>query len=268
MGGLVPDVVGGASDAVNEVLDMKFDMGKDDRKGGAEKRYRVELSLTGVLGLGTILLLGLVWVFIFGVLVGRGYQPEQAVPELAKIMPDTQSKKVEEPPKVIQPEELTFLDKLRESPMPGGADAPKDPEPQVAPAPVVAAPAEGSVAAVAAAPSVQPSPPVSVQPDSAPPAAAKPAAAGGDDDADQTRYDYVYQVASVNDPDAALRFRDKIRGKGLQSEVKVVRGDDGKYWHRVEVFFQGRPVDTREMKAKLQALGVDKPLLRSKKPVS
>ncbi len=270
---------------------MNFEIGKEQSKNGSPKRYRLELSLTGALGLGTVLVLGLVWVFIFGVLVGRGYQPEKAVPELARIMPEEAGKKGEQLA-VIQPEELTFLDTLRDEPRHGRPQVPQDtaggraptaqqeaasalkaepaaeksPEPQPQPA-------SRQVAAVTPQPEPQQAtqPPQAQKPATA--AEAKPAGAKAEagpeveEDIDETRYNYVYQIASLSEPQSALRFRDQVRELGLKSEVKVVRGQD-KYWHRVVVQFQGRPIDTRDMKAKLRTLGVEKPLLRSKVPVS
>jgi len=294
---------------------MNFEISKDEYKNGAPRRYKLELSLTGALGLGTVLFLGLVWVFIFGVLVGRGYQPEKAVPELARLMPEGQSEPAAGP-EVIQPEELTFLNSLRDEPRKPAAKqpevAPAEPERQESSvaarpetAPVASEDAGQTVAQASEAsrtvyaprkqPESQPeSQPAASRPDpataeakpalkpaKAPQAVAvagqqapeatsgAPAAAEAQDEEeiDQTQYDYVYQIASLSEPAAALRFRDKVRKLGLHSEVKVVRGEK-KYWHRVVVQFQGRPIDTREMKAKLKTLGVDKPLLRSKVPVS
>lgn len=287
---------------------MKFEISKDEYKSGGPRRYRLELSLTGMLGLGTVFLLGLVWVFIFGVLVGRGYQPEKAVPELAKIMPDAPAKKKADA-EVIQPEQLTFLNKLREEPprrtAAGASGQAERAAPQQSAAETVARGASASsggtetVAARETAAPPQPVPqakPVTVAEKprqeaptvtpprdpsitevtelaeeraiaEAPAPAEKPEKSQDEEDTDQTRYNYVYQVASLSEPEAALRFRDKVRQLGLQSEVKVIRGEK-KYWHRVVVLFQGRPMDTREMKAKLKTLGVDKPLLRSKDPIS
>lgn len=303
---------------------MNFEISKDEYKNGAPRRYKLELSLTGAVGLGTVTFLGLVWVFIFGVLVGRGYQPEKAVPELARIMPEAQGKE-KKGSEVIKPEDLTFLSTLREEPrheresqaqaevkqaaatQPAAAEKPavaappasvaaqapaKQAEKQAAASKSAASEQQtassGSSAKPAAVAEVKaPSSAAGEEPVSRPEAPAasaepgkvaqvEPAASpeeGGDsqekleEDIDQTRYDYVYQIASLSEPKAALRFRDKVRKLGFHSEVKVVQGEK-KYWHRVVVHFQGRPIDTREMKAKLETLGVDKPLLRSKVPVS
>ena len=54
------------------------------------------------------------WVFILGILLGRGYRPENAVPQLAQMMPTTEANKLpnETPgsePKVLKPEDLTFM---------------------------------------------------------------------------------------------------------------------------------------------------------------
>ena len=84
--------------------------------------------------------------------------------------------------------------------------------------------------------------------------------------ADTQVYDYVYQIASLQDPKAALQFRDKVNKLGLKAEVTVIKTDT-KVWHRVVVHFRGMPEDTRDMKDKLAKVGVDKPLMKSKKPI-
>lgn len=273
---------------------MKFEIKNENRRSeGSAKRYRFELTMTGLVGSGVVLALGLVWVFIFGVLVGRGYHPDTVVPEIATVIPGeaspqaaaTQPEKVTEKSadKVIEPEQLAFYDRLKQtSSLPeggaaGGAVA-AQPSGNAMVAPVASAapaPARDQVEevvlehpAVQLAAATPPNLPAAAPPAAQTAQASVPSApALSDDDlADQTRYDYVYQVASLSEPQAALRFRDQIRSLGLGAEVRVTRGTD-KVWHRVVVLFQGRPIDTRDMKAKLQTVGVDKPLLRSKTPV-
>lgn len=294
---------------------MKFEIDKGEKKGSGQKRYRFEVSLTGAVGLGTVLVLGVVWVFIFGVLVGRGYQPEDQLPELAKIMPEAHQESAQSG--VIKPEDLRFHDALRDEGKAGSAQAQAekdaapvasgstvqekniakaDSTPVAAEEPAVAAAAPEAEAA-ASQPAVNAAPEVksaakAEAPVQAPQKVAEatkpvqsridargPVATSGseekasesfgvdDENQDQTVYNYIYQVASLSKPEAALRFRDKVRSLGLKSEVKVVKGEK-QYWHRVVVLFQGRPIDTREMKAKLKSLGVDKPLLRSKAPLA
>ncbi len=66
--------------------------------------------------MGIVAVLGISWVFILGILVGRGYRPEEAVPELAQIMPSTETPATLEssqPPTVLKPEELQFMEDLQ-----------------------------------------------------------------------------------------------------------------------------------------------------------
>ncbi len=270
---------------------MKFEMKNENRRSeGSAKRYRIDLTMTGLVGSGVVLALGLVWVFIFGVLVGRGYHPDTVVPEIATVIPGESSPQAvvtlpekvtgKSTDKVIEPEQLAFYDRLKQTsslPEGGAAAGPVAVQPSgnAMLAPVAAKPTPDQVEevvlehpAVQLAAATPPSLPAAAPPatQTAQASASSAPTLSDDDVADQTRYDYVYQVASLSEPQAALRFRDQIRGLGLGAEVRVTRGTD-KVWHRVVVLFQGRPIDTRDMKAKLQTVGVDKPLLRSKTPV-
>ena len=291
---------------------MKLELKRDGASSGS-KRFKYELTLGGLIGMGTVVVLGLIWVFIFGVLVGRGYQPERTMPELARIMPtpnpsasqqQVADKKDDKQQKseVLKPEELLFFDKLKDSP-----DAGKD---KKGGAPVAtSAPATPASKHVATAPDKTPKSPAGKdvaesmseglgrletpqqkavreaakkaekqQQDTAREAKvakekeakgkeAKQAKLAAEREEKEGRFSYVYQVASLADIQSATRYRDHVRSIGLNAEITQGEGG-GKTWHRVVVHFKGKPEDTREMKAKLKSIGVDKPLLRSKLPLN
>ncbi len=343
---------------------MRFDMKKDSQRGGSPRRYKFDLSLSGVIGASTVLLLGLVWVFIFGVLVGRGYQPERPVPELAALLPTRNNagnlggaaaqakekpaavKAVSTPVRtapahataapassaaaakessadhsapaqtpvaaatpaasetpepqqtaVLGTDELHYFENLKD---PRHAGAEKRPAAEKAAKPPVTqpksattAPAAPQVASASARPattppetrparSQEPADPVRAaltqvqretqaaqagKPAATTPAPSSPTKTPAEDNADTRSYAYVYQVASLTDAESASRFRSKVAALGLKADVNVVQGTNNSNWHRVIVHFQGKPEDTREMKNKLKTLGVEKPLLHSKKPM-
>lgn len=90
----------------------KFNVSND----GGPKKFSFELTMSGLVSLGIVLVLGISWVFILGILVGRGYRPEEAVPELAQIMPSAETPTALEssqPPTVLKPEELQFMEDLQ-----------------------------------------------------------------------------------------------------------------------------------------------------------
>lgn len=208
------------------------------------KRYRIETSGLGLAGAGAILVLGLVWVFIFGVLVGRGYQPEKDVPELARFMPPTENATTapKAPEEVIKAEELTFHESLKEE----GESAPA---PKLAPAPAPASKPE-----TAARPEPAPKP--------APQETSEPAHASETDE----RFVYVYQVGSFKKPAMAEDFRAKVAALGHDASIEEAEAG-GTTWRRVLVRHTGTPASTRALKEDLAALGVAKPLMRSKKPL-
>ncbi|MEF3698791.1 MAG: SPOR domain-containing protein, partial [Desulfolutivibrio sp.] len=83
---------------------------------GGPRKFSFELTMSGLVSLGIVLVLGISWVFILGILVGRGYRPEEAVPELAQIMPSTETSSTldnAQPPTVLRPEELQFMEDLQ-----------------------------------------------------------------------------------------------------------------------------------------------------------
>ena len=257
---------------------MKFDIKKRDSRKHA-KKYTFELSRTGLIGMGAALLLGLVWVFIFGVLIGRGYSPEKDLPKLASIMPSPPEEQGPAPnPEVLKAEELQFMDNLRDTPPAGPVPATEATAPEAASqsetapaetAPPVETANRVETASVENLPERKPDKPLEKKTATAPKpetAPVEPAAEQAPSDPDTRQYDYIYQVASFRDKVSGMRFQEKVEKLGLKATVdKAV--SDGSVWYRVNVHFRGKPEDTREMKAKLNTIGVPKPLMRSKTPI-
>ncbi len=233
---------------------MPLDLKSDKPDTAKEpRRFSLNLSPAGLVGAIGLLLVGLAWVFIIGVLVGRGYKPEQAVPELARIMPGANAtaqdgtRPHDAGQGVLRAEDLQFYDDLSKKPAPAAKAQPKaEAKPQTPPASKTTAAAKTSAKA-------EPVPPASTPP-------------AQDDDGDPTVYDYRYQVASVRDQASAKAFQKRLTDLGLSSGLEQAEVK-GQTWLRVVVHFRGRPMDTRGLKAKLASLGVDKPIMRDKRKV-
>lgn len=284
---------------------MRFELGKKQKAEGSGRRYKLELSMIGWIATVAVLLIGVTWVFIFGVLVGRGYRPEQTVPELSRIMPsDKKEQAAGTDNEVLKAEELQFYDSLKED-SPAGKQVDKNelasrtpvktpekpaqnqtsqkqaqqkqtaeakkvekqPE-QTAPKQTAAAPAKKSdlLDPPEPAPTNEPVKTAAAQPKTETSAAATATADKASEDDDQQVYDYVYQVAAFADPKSAETFRGQVVGLGFESHVQESQGE-GKTWHRVMVHFQGRPEETRQLKARLAEIGVERTILRQKKPM-
>lgn len=236
---------------------MPLDLKDSTDTAKEPRRFTLSLSPAGLVGAIGLLLVGLAWVFIIGVLVGRGYKPETAVPELARMMPGSiaTAPDTAEKPSVLKAEDLQFYDDLSKKPAAQGkAEAPK----------TAAAPkAEAKKDAPKAGPTPEPAPKAVAKPSPPSPAPASPSADDAGADGDQAVYDYRYQVASVQDQASADAFRARLAGLGIQSDIEKAEVN-GKTWLRILVHFRGRPQDTRGLKAKLAGLGIAKPIMRSK----
>lgn len=249
--------------------------GKDDRGGGPpkgngappsggqgkgkrfwDKTFTFSVSLPKVVFGSFFSLFILVWVFIFGIMLGRGHNPEDVVPELAKVMPSPapQAETTAEGnmDKVLQPQELQYHDTLK------AKEPPAPPRPTPAPAPSSQPPqARAETPKPAASPA---KPPVTgqVAPDKAAPDKAKP-------DPDQTVYNYIYQVAAFNNTTAAEAMQKRLRDGGFSTRIAQSESN-GSTWYRLLVSFKGTPDDTRNLKTKLSAYGIPNVILRGKAP--
>lgn len=226
---------------------------RDKEAGETGKRQIVmTASPAAYSGLAIVSLLCIIWVFVFGLIVGRGYQPEEIVPELKQFMPvaknasdfsnqtSAQTSDLAEatPRNIIKAEELNFYEQLKKAPLPHTPNKPKATPVAIKPAPIIAPPA---------------SPPV------------KKAAPAETPKGNVQAYDYVYQVASSQDPKSAELLKIKIEAKGLRTRIERATSG-GATWYRVMVLFKGTPEDTRQFKDSLLELGIAKPLLKEKVP--
>lgn len=213
---------------------------KDDKE---PKRFSFSLSTAGLVSLAVVSAAALAWVFILGVLVGRGYKPEQAVPQLAEIMPRAEEK-APEGEGVLKPEELQFFDALEQKP----AD-------QTA-APKAKAKEESKSEPKAPAKTAE------ARPEPAP----EPSVAASTTSADGAQFNYIYQVGSLKNPVMAREFADRLNKLGLTTSIEEALAA-GATWHRVLVHYTGTPASTAELKAVLATQGVKKPIMKSKVPL-
>ncbi|WP_457571593.1 SPOR domain-containing protein [Desulfovulcanus sp.] len=208
----------------------------DKRKKKVENKFKLNLTLSGLIYLGIFIILGMVWAFILGVYIGRGYKPEDVVPEIARIMPETKSWSNQSPPasakqEILRPEQLEFYEKLKDQPNPKlKKDTPTRAE------------TKGKSRARSKNTKTNSS------------------------SAKQNIFSYTYQVAAFKTLNQANKMQKKLVTQGVMSSItKAFAGD--RPWFRVFVHFQGTPKQVEKFKNKLKRIGIKQPILKRKKPL-
>ncbi len=263
---------------------------------GGPRRFTLELTTAKIVSVGIVVVLGISWVFILGILVGRGYRPEEAVPELAQIMPAPETPTTldgSEPPTVLKPEELHFMEDLqgqgkdaetitvestqkppasKPSPsFPGGA-APSGGlvgrDLSDAPAPAKPSPGASSQPRPAPAPTLAartPTDPVSQPPVQTPKPVEPTPASPPKTEAKSSGpgFEATYQVASFYKKDQAEAMVKKLAQKGFRAEIRQARISD-KDVFRIAVTLRGTE---QEISAGLEKTGEKGPILLGKKPL-
>ncbi|MDR3641751.1 MAG: SPOR domain-containing protein [Humidesulfovibrio sp.] len=228
----------------------------------SSRLYSFNLTFGGMAVLMTSMTLALTLFFVLGVLVGRGHRPEAAVPAVANMMPKENLGGQAPPPEVLKTEDLNYPEQLSEK---SGKPAPSRPIDKVvakAPDKAVDSKDEKKSEKKDEKQAAKPEKIAAKSPDKkdikkdAKKDEKKP-------DPDTQRYDYAYQVATFPDAESAKAYLKRIKGMGLKGDIESGT-TNGKDWHRVVVFFQGTPTDTRALKEKLGALGAQKLVMRSK----
>lgn len=272
--------------------------GQGTKDGGRKKGvYTINVTLPSLISAGIVAIIGFGWVFVLGVIVGRGYNPEERL-GIDRIMPKpavNASQPTPMPGGVIKPEDLQFMDSLRAKPAPvsGNAgvavnaseivaknakkDQKPDPKKDAKTAARPEAKADSKTAQKAEAkPDAKKDDKKATAATAAVPKDAKDskdardskdAKAAESKPADGERFDYVYQVAAYKAADPANALKAKLEASGIKVRLDS-SVENGVSWYRLNALFRGTPEDTRQLRAALARHGIDKVILRSKTPAS
>jgi len=220
-----------------------------------------QLGLSGFLSLAVLVVIGMAWSFILGVIVGRGYQPEQMAMEMAqKVLPEDFPLLTEKNEEVLKGEELEFFEKLKQgpssvppAPAPQAKVSPPPPKPRIAETPKTAeVPKPGQTAIEAALQSA------AVAAGQSPPPAVK--------EAKDEVFVFNYQVAALASMEQAQTFLKKLDPGKFKTSV-VTATHEGKTWYRVYVHHQGTVDSALALKEQLKGNGIGGILLRSRTPL-
>lgn len=205
-------------------------------KKNTPRKFNFSLSLAGLLSSVVFVGLALIWSFILGVIVGRGYHPQSLVLDSQK--KSTAEKKQEKKQKireseVLKPEELEFYEVLSHPEEKAARDS-------------------GAICRFSSKGEEKDSRVSSEKPEER-----------LEKKQNVLRYLYTYQVAAFRDKKKALSLKKRINRTGLNCRLKKVHKNN-KIWHRIFVTFKGRPQETRLIKEKLAHLGIENPFLKDK----
>lgn len=204
-------------------------------------------KLTLSVGMGTVintilvLCAGFVCVFTLGILLGRGYDPENLLPGLERAMPKPAPM---EPPLVLSaadPAEAAPEQAAPEAAFPSSktaGSAGRESSPSGAPG-GSAPPVQRTAAVVESAPVPAPDAPV---------------------------YQYLYQVAAYKSAAPCELFVDKLKAAGYKAGSRSST-ENGVVWHKAMLEFTGTNEQALALRENIKSFGISDPLLKSRKPL-
>jgi hypothetical protein len=206
------------------------------QKKQSGKRFTLTFGWSGLVTAVLLTGIALVWAFIFGVIIGRGYAPETLIPALSRIVPQKERVDIPKPradvSEPLHAEELGFLKALsRHSEEPSGSgDRARGPEKTVRSEPATkdTRKQEGPEPSGAAA-----------------------------------RYEYRYQVAALQSKKRAKKVVGELKAKGMRVDLRQVEKDNAT-WYRIHVRLTGGPDEADRLKKRLEGYGLGTPFLRDK----
>jgi hypothetical protein len=207
---------------------------KKTSKQKKRKQFTFTVTRSWLVSMSLLLFLAIVWSFILGILVGRGYTPETVLPEMAGVVSGPEGSKPgagadKQESEVLKPEELGFFESLQQNPQPVNREA-------------------GSARSRAEEP------------------AAAEGEKGGPGSEQAREYAYVYQVGSFKAAAKARNLKQKLARKGMAARVERVRIEQ-EHWYRIYVLFKGTENEVGDLRTKLVSMGLNNFFLRSKQAI-
>ncbi len=217
-------------------------------KGKPSGRRYINLSMTVPAFLSSILALivGLVWIFILGVIMGRGYTPESRIPELGKLMPKAGAYTA--PTSLHENTQSNATD-------PKAAVAAKDPA--------------LNTDDLAYRQSLKNALPATIRPQNATqpaPADTKTPEKKAEPAVKEETFTYLYRVASYKSAQPAEAMVAKLKAAGLKPQLQKTT-EKNITWYKVIVTFKGTPKETRTLRASLEKQKITRIILESKTPI-
>ena len=212
------------------------------------RRYTISLSPAGVVTSVIIGIIAIGWIFAFGVIVGRGYNPETQISELTNLLPPPQEEEKTEP--ILKPEELKFMSELKDK----EARTIRLPQSSAQNASVQLTDIESRTAASASS---------HVEKNAAADKSAPSLEKKGSE-----RFDFVFQAVAYKKREQADSLREKLEGEGLRTRLNIDKDKEGKpRWYRVQVLYRGTESDLDHVRAIMDDMNIREPKLISKQPV-
>jgi hypothetical protein len=250
--------------------------------------FTFQLSLVSLLGICLVALIGAGWIFAFGVIIGRGFEPDEKLPVLGRLATPGGDASPDGPGGIIKAEDLTFHSELKTQPTlstePASSSArsqesrpadPKKPERAATAAGQAAGQTSRQAAGQAAGQaSRQTSGQASGQ--AAGQTAGQPQRQA-QRQATQTpgatiltpRYNYVLQVIAYKKVDQAEAFRAKLENDGLRTRLQIEKDKEGnpRIYHVQVLLTKATDADVEQTRAAVSRHGAKAPTVVSRKPI-
>ncbi len=216
-------------------------------RSSGKRTVTISLSIPAFISSGLLLCVALVWVFILGIILGRGYTPESRIPELERIMPHG---KPGQPPQVISAQDPPAAPKgtPQAAEDHGGNDVLTPDELEFRNSLKTGSAARGTAAAKPQ-PADKPAPAKPEEP-------AKPA---------PNTFDFVYQLGAHKDTASSDAQAAKLKKLGYKARTEK-SVENGATWYRTLVSFRGTVEEALKMKKQMTAQKLPQPILRSRAP--
>lgn len=205
---------------------------KSASKKKQEKKIQFSLSWGGLFSFAFFGALALIWVFILGVIVGRGYHPENLLKKATRFIPgvsasEETAREARSQEDALQAEDLNFIEDLKKKVQnqlhDSGLSTSQESEKQ------------------------------------------ETASSGPKTGGQQQTPEYrcVYQVAAFRRSQPADQVASELQAGGLQASVHEIE-KSGQNWFRVHVIFTGGSRAVQDFEKKLKQLDLGNAFLRSK----
>lgn len=238
------------------------------------RRFSLEISLSGFMTAGIFLLIAIGFIFAFGLMVGRGYNPEEQIPQIAQFLPELNPEQPSQDAKILRPEDLEFMTELKQDDAMGlpdeeGTNSKEGTDQEsIKQSGIDQSDVEEALVLQKAAVHIKPSKALMPEGETVKVILADTSKSGLSETASSSMYDFVFQVVAYKTSARAETLRERLEEDGLRTRMRVGKtGTSDTNWYRVQVLLRGTEARAITIREGFARFGISDAVIVSKERV-
>lgn len=240
---------------------------KRTNRTAVQKRFSFSMSFPGLCVIIISSVMALCWSFVFGVIIGRGYNPEHQLSKITRLLPEPDTSQDIVQQSILKPEDLNFMLELKQEPKIEyyTSNSPKKEVIEPTQNKNETIPTIVSSVKEEEIPKTKNTASTSEQKEKK--IISKDTTKSVESNKKTMIYDFIFQVASFKKEAQADKLREKLEEEGIRTQLTIHKNPKGEpSWYHVRALLRGIETEAVVLKDSLLRLKLTDAKIISKEP--